>query len=44
LASVYRQLGRTVEVERVQEAIRELRETPAAAPRPVNGAWPRYAL
>jgi tetratricopeptide (TPR) repeat protein len=44
LASVYRQLGRTADVQRVQEAIRELRETPAPAPRPVKGAWPRYAL
>jgi tetratricopeptide (TPR) repeat protein len=44
LASVYRQLGRTAEVERVQEVIRELRATPAPALRPMHGAWPRHAL
>jgi tetratricopeptide (TPR) repeat protein len=44
LASVYRQLGRTAELERVQEVIRELRATPAPALRPVPSAGPRYAL
>jgi tetratricopeptide (TPR) repeat protein len=44
LASVYRQIGQPEEVERVQGAIKELREAAASAPRLMRGEWPRYAL
>jgi tetratricopeptide (TPR) repeat protein len=44
LASVYRQLGRAAEADRIQEAIRELRQAPAPSPRAAPGTWPRYAL
>jgi tetratricopeptide (TPR) repeat protein len=42
LASVYRQLGRAAEAERVQETLTHLRHESPAGPR--ENAWPVYAL
>ena len=44
LASVYRQLDRTDDADRVQETIKQLRDQPASSSRPANYSWPRYAL
>jgi len=44
LASVYRQLGRTSDADRVQETLKHLREQPGASARRANLDWPRYAL
>ena len=45
LASVYRQLGRTADADRLQQTVVQLREKPnSSSSEPVNGVWPRYAL
>jgi tetratricopeptide (TPR) repeat protein len=45
LALVYRQLGRIVDADRIQETIKQLlHNKPASSPRPSNSPWPRYAL
>lgn len=44
LVSVYRQLGRAEEAERVQKMIDQLREQPASSPGGPSNSWPRYAL
>ncbi|MFI5454116.1 MAG: tetratricopeptide repeat protein [Isosphaerales bacterium] len=44
LAAVYRQLGRTAEADRIQEAIKQLRGNSSSSSRPTNSPWPRYAL
>jgi tetratricopeptide (TPR) repeat protein len=45
LASVYRQLGRTFDADRIQETINQLvRDKPSSSPHPTNSPWPRYAL
>jgi hypothetical protein len=43
LASVYRQLGQTVEADRIQKTLNQLRGGAASAPRAIRGDWPRYA-
>jgi tetratricopeptide (TPR) repeat protein len=44
LTATYRLLGRPDEAARIQKAIKEVRERPAAPPRRRKDAWPRYAL
>jgi tetratricopeptide (TPR) repeat protein len=44
LSSVYRQLGRTADADRVQETLKQLRDKPATSPPALNAPWPRYAL
>ena len=44
LASVYRQLGRPADADRVQETIKQLRGNSSSSTRPATSAWPRYAL
>ena len=44
LASLYRQLGQTAEADRVQEAIKELRQPSVSTDHPLNSPWPRHAL
>jgi tetratricopeptide (TPR) repeat protein len=46
LASVYRQLGLTAEADRVQETVKQLRDTSLSpsSSSTVNSPWPRYAL
>ncbi len=45
LAQVYRQLGRTVDADRIQETIKQvLHGKPTSSPSLSNTRWPRYAL
>lgn len=44
LASVYRQLGRTIDADRIQETINQLRDKSSSSAHPTNSPWPRYAL
>jgi tetratricopeptide (TPR) repeat protein len=45
LASVYRQLGQTVDADRIQETINQLlRYKSSSSPHPTHSPWPRYAL
>ena len=44
LASVYRQLGRAADADRVQATIKHKRIPTDLAARPAFGPWPRYAL
>jgi len=44
LASVYRQLGRPADADRIQEVIKQLRGNSASSSRPAASPWPRYAL
>jgi Tfp pilus assembly protein PilF len=45
LALVYRQLGRTVDADRIQDTIKQLtRDQAASSSRPSNTPWPRYTL
>jgi tetratricopeptide (TPR) repeat protein len=45
LALVYRQLGRSVDADRIQETIKRfLHDKPNSSPRPSNTPWPRHTL
>jgi tetratricopeptide (TPR) repeat protein len=44
LASLYRQLGRSGDADRLQEVLKQLRVDSSSAPRAPNSPWPRYAL
>jgi tetratricopeptide (TPR) repeat protein len=44
LASVYRQLGRTVEAKQVEESLAQLRERPTPGAAVSNASWPSYSL
>jgi tetratricopeptide (TPR) repeat protein len=44
LSSLYRQLGRSVDADRIQEVLKQLRIGSSAPPRARNSPWPRYAL
>ena len=44
LVSVYQQLGKTDEADRVQQSIKELRTPVGSARRNQDGSWPQHAL
>jgi len=44
LASLYRQLGRAADADRIQEVLKQLRGDATSSARPANSPWPRYAL
>jgi tetratricopeptide (TPR) repeat protein len=45
LASVYRQLGRTADADRIQETIKQLlHNKPSSSLHPTKSSWPRFAL
>jgi tetratricopeptide (TPR) repeat protein len=44
LASVYRQLGRSADADRIQKTLEQLRGNSSSTAGLTNGPWPRYAL